>query len=388
MKKVFFLIHSMDVGGVEKALLGVLSVLPLKQLEVHVGLLHHRGDFLKSLPTEVKIQDVCCYDKYWQIINDPPLSYIKSFAKEGRIIDAIVYLLLYIQRKMNGDHYWTYRYMMRKEPIYPNETYDLAACFAGPSQMMDYYICNHVKAKVKCNWIHFDISEYGIDKGMMSKLYQKYQRIFIVSETGKAIFDQTFPQFKNKTEVFHNVVLPSQIRDLALVGETFNDDFKGKRILTVGRISPEKGQREAIYALKLLVDKGFNLRWYFIGEGIDLENCKNVVNELGLSEYVVFLGMKTNPYGYMRDCDVYMQPSRHEGFCITLAEALCFGNPIVATDFTGAKEQLRNRSNSFVVGMKSEDITSGLEEIWNMQSSDCVNMEFQQDIHKLLDLLI
>ena len=289
---------------------------------------------------------------------------------------------------MNGNHYWTYRYMMRNEPFCPNETYDLAVCFAGPSQMMDYYICRHVKAKVKCCWIHFDISKYGIDKGMMNKLYQEYQRIFIVSETGKAIFDQMLPQFKNKTEVFHNVVLPSQIRDLALVGETFNDDFKGKRILTVGRISPEKGQREAIYALKLLVDKGFNLRWYFIGEGIDLENCKYVVNELGLSEYVVFLGIKTNPYGYMRDCDIYMQPSHHEGFCITLAEALCFGNPIVATDFTGAKEQLKDRTNSLVVGMNPNDIAVGLEKIWNMQSSDCVNMEFQQDIHKLLDLLI
>jgi len=115
---------------------------------------------------------------------------------------------------------------------------------------------------------------------------------------------------------------------------------------------------------------------------------KYVVNELGLSEYVVFLGIKTNPYGYMRDCDIYMQPSHHEGFCITLAEALCFGNPIVATDFTGAKEQLKDRTNSLVVGMNPNDIAVGLEKIWNMQSSDCVNMEFQQDIHKLLDLLI
>ena len=377
----------MDVGGVEKALLGVLSVLPLKQFEVHVGLLHHKGGFLKYLPAEVKIQDVCCYDKYWQIINDPPLSYIISFAREGRIIDAIVYLLLYILRKINGDHYWMYRYMMRNEPIYPNDTYDLAVCFAGPSQMMDYYICRHVRAKVKCCWIHFDISKYGIDKGMMNKLYQNYQRIFIVSETGKTIFDQTFPHFKEKTEVFHNIVLPNQIRDLAEVGETFNDDFKGKRILTVGRISPEKGQREAIQSLKILVDKGFCLRWYFVGDGIDLEKCKNDVNEMGLSEYVVFLGMKTNPYGYMRDCNIYMQPSRHEGFCITLAEALCFNNPIVATDFTGANEQLKNRSNGMVVGINAEDIAYGVECALSMRKIKDLLVSYDSDIQKMISLL-
>lgn len=377
----------MDVGGVEKALLGLLSVLPLKQLEVHVGLLRHSGGFLSSLPNEVKIIDVNNYNKYQNIIIDPPLDYIKSFAKKRKILDAIVYLLLYIQRKINGNHYWTYRYMMRNEPFYPNETYDLAACFAGPSQMMDYYICRHVKAKVKCCWIHFDISKYGIDKGMMNKLYQNYQRIFIVSETGKTIFDQTFPQFKEKTEVFHNIVLPNQIRDLAEVGETFNDDFKGKRILTVGRISPEKGQREAIQSLKILVDKGFCLRWYFVGDGIDLEKCKNDVNEMGLSEYVVFLGMKTNPYGYMRDCNIYMQPSRHEGFCITLAEALCFNNPIVTTDFTGANEQLKNRSNGMVVGMNAEDIAYGVECALSMRKEKDLLVSYDSDIQKMISLL-
>ena len=62
----------------------------------------------------------------------------------------------------------------------------------------------------------------------------------------------------------------------------------------------------------------------------------------------------------MKDCDIYVQPSRHEGYCITLAEALCFNNPIVATDFTGANEQLKNRKNGVVVGMKAQDIADGI----------------------------
>lgn len=73
-----------------------------------------------------------------------------------------------------------------------------------------------------------------------------------------------------------------------------------------------------------------------------------------------FLGTKTNPYGYMRGCDIFVQPSRHEGYCITLAEARCFTAPIVATNFTGAGEQLKGRPNAVVTGMDAEDMAEGI----------------------------
>ena len=105
------------------------------------------------------------------------------------------------------------------------------------------------------------------------------------------------------------------------------------------------------------------MKWYFVGDGKDTDYCQNLVEKMSLSQYVTFLGTQTNPYAFMKDCDIYIQPSRHEGFCITLAEALCFGNPIVATDFTGAEEQLVNRSNSIVTGFSAEDIADGVETI-------------------------
>ena len=350
----------MNVGGVEKAMLGLLSVLPFDKYEVHLGLLHKKGGFLNALPQQIIIHEISCYDKYWEIINEPPLYYIRKMISGGQFLDALIHLLLYIHFKVSSNRYWFYRYLMRKEPKFPL-SFDMAVSFAGPSQMMDYYVCKQVEARVKCGWIHFDVSKFGIDKGMTKMLYQEYERIFIVSETGKQIFDSMFPQFKNKTEVFYNIVSSTQVRELADIGETFDDDFEGTRILTVGRISQEKGQRNAIRALKLLVDKEFNVRWYFVGDGKDIANLKNDIEDFGLTKHVVFLGTKTNPYGYMRDCDVYVQPSRHEGFCITLAEALCFGSPILATDFTGAKEQLKKRENGIVVGMTEEEMARGIE---------------------------
>ena len=386
-KKIFFLLHSMNVGGVEKAMLGLLSVLPLNQYEVHLGLLHKKGGFLNDIPTQVSVHEIPCYDKYWELINDPPLQNIKQMVSQGHFLDALIHFFLYVHFKLTSNRYWFYRYIMKSEPKFPM-AFDLAVSFAGPSQMMDYYICQQVDAKIKCGWIHFDVSKFGIDEGMTRQLYKQYKRIFIVSETAKNIFDSIFPEFQENTVVFHNVVSPSQIVTLARDGSTFDDGFTGKRILTVGRIAQEKGQRTAIQALKLLSDKYSHLRWYFIGGGSDMVNCQDEAKKLGIAEQVVFLGANTNPYAYMRDCDIYVQPSRHEGFCITLAEALCFGNPIVATDFTGAQEQLKERENGFVVGMGAEAIASGIEKALTAPKTEKVREMENSDVEKLLSLLI
>ena len=350
----------MNVGGVEKSLINLLSVLPREKYDIHVGLVHQEGGLLPYLPSDVTIHHISDIQEHWDELKNPPLQTIKSYIQTGRLIKALLALIVYLVCKIRGSFMrWT-QYIL-KDIKGLEGTFDLAVAYAGPASDIDYYLCNKIQAKKKIGWIHFDISKFGIDIKMVRKLYGQYERIFVVSETGKSIFDQTFKQFKDKTKVFHNIVSPSQIRELATSGESFQDDYNGVRILTVGRISQEKGQFVAIQALKSLKDKGYHVRWYFIGEGSDLEHCKNEVDRLGVSEDVSFLGTKTNPYAYMKDCDIYMQPSRHEGFCITLAEALCFANPIVATDFTGAREQLKARENGFVVGMSAENISEGIE---------------------------
>ena len=376
----------MNVGGVEKSLVSLLSVLPREKYDIHVGLVRQEGGLLAYLPSDVTIHQISDIQKHWDELKNPPLQSIKTYIHLGRLIKALLALIVYLMCKIQGSFMrWT-QYIL-KETKGLEDIFDLAVAYAGPSSDIDYYICHKIQAKKKIGWIHFDISRSGIDIKMIQKLYGQYERIFVVSETGKQIFDQTFLQFKDKTEVFYNVVSPSQIWELATSGESFQDDYKGVQILTVGRISQEKGQFVAIQALKYLKDKGYHVRWYFIGEGSDLEHCKNEVDRLGLSKDVVFLGTKTNPYAYMRDCDIYMQPSRHEGFCITLAEALCFGNPIVATDFTGAREQLKERENGFVVGMSAENITEGIEKALTSPKISIVHDMECTDINKLLSLL-
>lgn len=371
-KKILFLLSRMNVGGVEKAFLGMLSLLPESQYEIHLALLKKDGGYLSYVPNYVHIHEVKCYDSNKGLINDPPLQVVKSLLGKRKIFEALIHLLLYVSFKVSHNRYWFYQYIMRKEPMMQGE-YDMAVAYAGPSQMIDWYINKRVNARVKCGWIHFDISKFGIDRGMTRKLYRNYQKIFVVSETAKRVFDSVFPELSSKTEVFYNVVDVNQIKEMAEEYPGFDDDYKGMRLLTVGRISVEKGQDVAIRALKMIIDKGVEARYYLVGDGLFKETCVQLAESLGIADRVVFLGTQVNPYPYMKNCDVYIQPSRHEGYCITLAEARVFPSPIVATCFTGAKEQLASRTNARVVGMTANEIAEGLMEVSSMPllSDDC-----------------
>ena len=270
-----------------------------------------------------------------------------------------MHFCFYLLYKISKDRYYFYKYIMRHVPVEP-EVYDMAFAYAGPSQMLDFYVCEKIQAKHKYGWIHFDVQKFGIDQGMTRHLYKNFDKIYVVSETAKKKFDALFPEFCNKTEVRYNIVQKSRILESAKLGETFSDCFYGKRILTVGRISIEKGQDVSLDALKILVENGYDVKWYYIGDGAQINACKKKAVHLNLTDRVAFLGVKTNPYGYMRDCDIYVQPSRHEGYCLTLAEARCFNSPIVATCFTGASEQLQSSPMSVITGMSAEDIAMGI----------------------------
>lgn len=361
-QKLYFQLSAMNVGGVEKSFLGLLTTLSPEKYEIHLGLLDPTGGYMESIPNYVHIHKVDCYNALRREINDPPLQYIKDYIRHGHLKDAIMHLYFYIIYKLSQNRYPFYEYILRNEPL-SEVTYDKAFAYSGPSQMVDYYICKKIRAKEKYGWIHFDVKEFGIDKGMTRILYKDYKKVYVVSEQAKLIFDDLFPEFKDKTEVRYNVVSKEQCRSLAETAPTFEDKYKGIRILTVGRLSKEKGQDVTIDSLKILLDRGYNVKWYYVGDGNLRSVCEEKAFILGILDKVVFLGTQTNPYGFMRDCDIYMQPSRHEGYCITLAEARCFSAPIVATCFTGAKEQLETFHKSKITGMSAEEIANGIESI-------------------------
>lgn len=356
-KTIFFLLFSMNLGGVEKSFFNLISDGKFKDTEIHLGLLKKEGEFLQELPSDIIIHECC--KGLWNDINNPIHHLITNSLKTLNFKNAIIYTFHYFKYKISKNKLHFYKYILKEEPKI-NIEFDEAYAYAGPASIIDYYIVNKIKAIKKFGWVHFDISKFWVDSHLVKSIYPFYEKIFVVSKEAKLKFDYKFPELSNKTEVRYNIINKEEINKLAQTGDTFNDGFLGKRILTVGRLSKEKGQDLALQSLKILVDKDYNVRWYFIGEGVFLEECKTLVKELGIEYYVSFLGKKINPYAYMKDCDIYVQPSRHEGFCISLEEAKCFNLPIIVTNFSSSEELLKDYSHKTITTINEKSLAEGI----------------------------
>ena len=353
MKKVVFMVINMNIGGTEKALLNMISEMSLEEYEITILMLEKYGGFLGDIPKEVKVRYLSEYKEIKPLLNNPPIQTSKDLLAEGRIIKALNVFTLNLICKAIGERSLYYKYLIGD--INETEIYDVAVAYAGPMEFITYYVLKKIKAREKYQWIHFDVSKIGFNSKFSNKYFKKFNRVFVVSDEGKNKLLEKVPQLDN-VEVKHNVVPIKQIKRLANEGKGFEDNFDGIRILTVGRLAKEKGQDLTIEVMRMLKKDVKNVRWYCVGDGAAKREYVDLVKKYDLEDDYIFLGSKANPYTYMKECDIYVQPSRHEGFCITLAEAKCFNKNIIATDFVGAKEQLNDYEKGIITEIDSKKI--------------------------------
>ena len=347
MKKIIFMCINMNIGGTEKALLNMINEIPRDEYEVTILMLEESGGFLSFIPDWVNVKYIENFDKIRDVLNQPPIKLVKCYIKKLKFISSFNIVLLHIISKFMGERSLYFKWVLRK---YPNisEVYDIAVAYAGPMDFITYFVSDKIASTKKIQWIHFDITKISFNSKFANKFYNKYDKILAVSEEAKQKLIMKCPSLSFKTEVFYNVISPKSIEKLSNLGEGFKDHFEGIRILTVGRLSQEKGQDLAIKALYRLIKDGYKVRWYCIGDGVYKKKYEEIIKEYGLEEHFILLGSSINPYKYMKECDIYVQPSRHEGYCITLGEARCFNNPIVTTNFTGSREQIEHETNGLV----------------------------------------
>lgn len=362
MKKIMFMCINMNIGGTEKALITMLNEIDSSKYDVTVFMLEEYGGFLSELPSYVKVRYLSGFKNIKPFIKEPPQILSKRLAKDKKYIQAFNTLRSYGISKVKGDMSYYYKYIVRNINSL-DEEYDLAVAYAGPMDFISYFVLNKIKAKKKAQWIHFDVTKTGFNKDFAEKQYKKFDKVFVVSNEAKNKLVNLIPNLKEKTEVFFNVISSRLVKDMSERDSSFEDKFDGMRILTVGRLSDEKGQDLTISILARLKNEGYKVRWYCIGEGPEKENYKEKIKGLNIEKEYILLGSKLNPYPYMKECDIYMQPSKHEGYCITLGEARCFNNPIVTTNFTGANEQIKNETTGLVCDISEEGIYKALKRL-------------------------
>lgn len=361
-KKILFMVINMNIGGTEKALLNMVAEIPKDKYEVTILMLEKKGDFLNFIPKGVRIEYVKDYEEMQYILNTPSRVVIADLIKQREIVKASQLAFLYLVSKVMKERSMILKYCLKNyEGAYKN--YDIAIAYAGPMDFISYFVANKVEARRKIQWIHFDIEKIYFNKHFVNKVYKKFQHVFVVSDLGKIKLTQTVPGLINKTETFLNIISPEMICKMANEGIGFADDFEGVRILTVGRLSIEKGQDLTISVLAKLKEAGYKVKWYCIGDGKERGMYEKLVENYDVQGDYIFLGAVSNPYPFMKQCDLYVQPSRYEGYCITLAEARCFNNPIISTDFTGASEQIIHNHNGLIVQFDEQQMYDSIVQI-------------------------
>jgi glycosyltransferase involved in cell wall biosynthesis len=361
-KKLLFMLINMNIGGTEKALLNLISDIPKEEYEISILMLEEYGGFLKYIPKDVNIEYVKDYDKIKSILNQPPQMTIFNLLKMGKLVNAITILLIHLLSKVTKERSIFFKYILKDYSNIETE-YDVAVAYAGPMDFISYFILHKVKAKKKVQWIHFDISKIGFNQRFAFKIYNKFHKIFVVSDEARSNVIAALPTLQGKTDVFLNIISKNEIYEQALEGNSFDDDFDGIRILTVGRLAIEKGQDLSIQVLAKLIKNGYKVRWYCIGEGNAREVYEELIKKYNLQNHFFLLGANPNPYPFIKQCDIYVQSSRHEGYCITLTEARLLNKPIITTAFIGAREQIRDGETGIITGFNEDGLYTAITKL-------------------------
>lgn len=136
-----------------------------------------------------------------------------------------------------------------------------------------------------------------------------------------------------------------------------------KRLLSVGRFSEAKNYDNVPDICRRMVESGVDVKWFLIGYGGDEALIRQRIKEAGMANHVIILGKKSNPYPYIKACDIYVQPSRYEGKSVTVREAQMLCKPVVVTNYPTASSQIKDGLDGVIVPMDNEGCAKGLARV-------------------------
>ena len=390
----------MEIGGAEKALLGLLESIDTTKYIVDLFLMHHSGELMKYIPDTINLlPEISQYaDLAVPIIDVIKKGHFKiAFARyKGKTaakkrVDELK--LGDNDVAIEYSHKFTEKYM----PIISDVEYDLAVSFLTPH----YFVANKVKAKEKVAWIHTDYSMVGMDKDSQFQMYKSYDKIVSISDSAKDLFIKLFPVMRNNIITIQNILPEMYIKSMtdAFLGETEIPLDGSIRLLSIGRLCTAKNFDNVPEICMLIRNKGINVKWYIIGYGGCEQLIKDKIAEFSMQDYVIVLGKKENPYPYIKTCDIYVQPSRYEGRCVSVVEAQVLHKPVIITNYPTSPSQLCDGYDGVIVPLENEKCAEGIVSvikdknlqkklIENTKKTDYCNKKEIKKLYQLMELNI
>ncbi|MFY7757058.1 MAG: glycosyltransferase, partial [Flavobacterium stagni] len=331
-KNLVFIIPSLEAGGAEKSLVNLLNTIDYQKYSVDLVLFKSGGVFAALVPRQVNI---VALNPNFQQFSRGLLSSCLYFALRFQfrlVYHRIAFFLTSriekneaVAEQKNWKHMRAFITMLPKK-------YDAAIGFLEKTS--NYFAVDCVQATTKIGWIHTTYSNSGMDATWDAPYFEQFKAVIGVSPECVADLQNNFPHLKARFQLIYNIISPSLIGQLA--AQACEDDSlfaTPTTFVTIARLSPEKGLDLAIEAAKLLVEKGLTFKWLILGDGVERERLKAQIETHQLEDYVFLLGVRQNPYPYVKRATVYVQPSRYEGKSMAIEEAKILQKPVVVTAF-------------------------------------------------------
>lgn len=394
-KKILFMMPSMFIGGAERSLLGLFEAIDYTQYDVSLFLYRHEGEFLSYIPSEVTVLPPL--EKYATF--DVP---IRSLLFSPRWMFAAARLISKIALKVHcitsGEKrgvwmsmQYTARYLLPLLPRIPGK-YDLAIMFLGVADPL----ISKVDAHKKIAWCHTDYDSLNPNRKLDLKTYRALNQIIFVSNACRDKFAHFYPDLLYKAQVIENILGKNLIFKQAKQSIYDMPSLQnGFVLLSIGRFSEAKNFDNVPDICRRLLSMGLDVKWYLIGYGNDETLIRRKIAESKMEDRVIILGKKENPYPYIQACDLYVQPSRYEGKCVTVREAQMLGKPVVITDYATSGSQLENGVDGIIVPMDNQGCAAGIaallrdkQKLRNLQST-CAQRDYSnhQEVTKLYTLM-
>ena len=359
MKKILIVIRDMKIGGAQKSLLSFLQCLTVgqasKDVEVHLLVFYPHGPFLSQVPSTIKLVQAPRELQWLSIpINRKLLSQISPQSILGEL------RWLWQKRKKSSCHIDQKKWVCWKSLIPTNtEKYDVAISYIDGCP--NYYVIDKVQADKRVLWVHSDYEKQEYDPEFDKPFFEKSDAIVTISDRCRQSIVAAFPHLAEKVHVLDNITSYHSV--LKKSKEEQCPEFagaKGLKLLTVGRLHPQKGTDLAVGAARLLKENGIIFKWLVAGEGAQRPELQKMIDDSGLTQHFQLIGSRENPYAYMAVCDMIVQPSRVEGKSIVLDEAKLLNKLIVATDYPTVFDSVKHGEDGWVVDMSAQGIYEGI----------------------------
>lgn len=309
-KRVFFVLPSMRCGGVEKVASILMNHLDRERYEFKVVLFNRIGEFLGDVPQDVEIIDLKKRSR---------VSFFSLILKMRRLIVAqkpdILLSALY----------------------YPNVVTVLANLFLTANCRI--IISEHSP--------HQELLPFkrlrGLVRLLMFYTYRKAHKIVAVSQGIKKLLVADFKILPDHVRVINNPVVPETVRTLSKL-EVFHPFFESKKngytlLISVGRLTRQKNYRLLIEALAR-VRRRTPTCLLILGDGEQKKELLGLAEELGVRQYVSFVGYQANPYNWIKKADIFVLSSSWEGLPVAVIEAMVCGTPVVSTNWPPGADEL------------------------------------------------